>query len=452
MRRAHTPSKLFITTSIVALIGISCGDDSTTETGSALEAIKAAPSSLGVDQAADLVELWRVETPPGVTGTPVILGETAYFADWDGIVRSIDTSTGAKNWSTKLPIGVSASPTAAWGMLYVMDLGTVLHAIDLEDGTVQWSSKLDEQDGATGFSSPVAAGAMIVVGISGGAQGFVRGSIVAVEADTGVEIWRTWTDSGSANQGASVSVWSTAVVDDERQLAFIGTGNTNDAVMTDSGSSASHLANSILALDLSDGEVVWTYRFVELDRGRDFDVGARPNLFTIDGRDVVGVGAKLGDYAVFDRASGEMIWRVNLTTGSAIGGVMGVAAVDEGSLLVVSNSVPDFSSFSSHLFSLDLTTGTTEWETELDGINIAGASVANGVAYLGTSTPSPTDGSIYAIDTSDGSILWRLDPGTRVGSRIVPTGDVVLVGVGFGGVGGGFSGVDNGALIAFAAG
>jgi polyvinyl alcohol dehydrogenase (cytochrome) len=443
-------NRLLVSLSTLVLFAGGCGDEPTaTASGSAQDPATVHLTNIDATDAGGLVERWRIETPSGVTGTPVTIDQTTWFADWDGIVRSVDLATGDENWRTELPAAVSASPAIADGVLYVMDLAAVLHALDTTDGTRLWAAPLDAQPGATGFSSPAIAGDKILVGISGGPESFVRGSIVAVDASTGGEVWRTWTDTGSPNQGGQVSVWSTAVIDQERQLAFIGTGNTNNTVMTDTGSSESALGNSVLALDLADGDIVWSYRFVEKDRGRDFDVGAKPNLFAIDGREVVGVGAKAGDYAVLDRDTGDVIWRVELTTGSAIGGVMGVADVADDSVLVASNIMG--AGMRSELFSVEATTGAIRWQTGLDGLNIAGATVANGVVYVGTSGTHPDQGTIYAIDAADGSILWSHEPGTRVGSRVVPAGDdLILAGTGFGGVGGGFSGVDDGALIAFA--
>ena len=68
------------------------------------------------------------------------------------------------------------------------------------------------------------------------------------------------------------------------------------------------MTDSLLALELATGDVVWHRQFTAGDvftfwnmDGPDADIGAAPNLFRIGERDVVGVGDKAGHYVVFDR-------------------------------------------------------------------------------------------------------------------------------------------------------
>ncbi len=42
--------------------------------------------------------------------------------------------------------------------------------------------------------------------------------------------------------------------------------------------------------------------------GKDADVGASPNLWTSNGRDLVGAGDKAGVYHALDRDTGQVVW------------------------------------------------------------------------------------------------------------------------------------------------
>jgi polyvinyl alcohol dehydrogenase (cytochrome) len=94
------------------------------------------------------------------------------------------------------------------------------------------------------------------------------------------ELWRVYTTQNDATAGAGVSVWSSAAVDDQRKLVFIGTGQTYEQP-------ASPRGDSLIAIRYETGEVAWVHQFTAGDvftiagggPGPDADVGASPNLF-----------------------------------------------------------------------------------------------------------------------------------------------------------------------------
>ena len=76
--------------------------------------------------------------------------------------------------------------------------------------------------------------------------------------------------------GAGVSVWSSAAVDTERKLAFIGTGQTYEPP-------ASPKADAVVAINYETGTLEWFRQFTEddiytalmpLPQGPDADIGA----------------------------------------------------------------------------------------------------------------------------------------------------------------------------------
>jgi polyvinyl alcohol dehydrogenase (cytochrome) len=163
--------------------------------------------------------------------------------------------------------------------------------------------------------------------------------------------------------------------------------------------------------------------------GPDADVGAHPNLFTVDGRDLVGVGDKAGVYTALDRDSGEEVWRNEMTTGSRLGGVIGGGAYEDGVVFTASNVGDPVSQVPTNLvkvFAIDAATGDTLWEADLESSAFGAASVASGVVYQGT-----TDGVMHALDAETGDELWTAEPGGDIGGGPSIVDGVVYWGHGY---------------------
>jgi len=166
-------------------------------------------------------------------------------------------------------------------------------------------------------------------------------------------------------------------------------------------------------------------------QGPDADIGAAPNLFTIDGRDVVGVGDKAGVYAALDRDDGEVVWATQLPTGSHLGGIMTTAAYHDGVLYLASNQWTNLVDFHapgnvSTTFALDAATGDIRWQRALPSTVFGALTYANGVVYQPT-----IDGIVYAFDADDGTTLWSDAPGADLGSGVSVNNGTVFVPYGF---------------------
>ena len=240
--------------------------------------------------AGQLHELWRVSGTVGSTSTPAVYGNTVYFGAWDGSLRAVSAATGAPVWTRQLANSVvDDSPLVYGANVYAGDGLGNLHALNAKTGAPVWTRELDPHPNTRIFSSPVAVEDTIIVGVASVEIAIpkpdytFRGSIVGLDANTGVIKWRVYVTDNNAQSGAGVSVWSSAAVDPGRKLVFIGTGNTYEAP-------ASPRSDALMAIDYRDGTVKWVRQFTEGDvytifgtppQGPDADIGAAPNLFTI---------------------------------------------------------------------------------------------------------------------------------------------------------------------------
>ena len=388
-----------------------------------------------------LVPRWRVDVLSAVTSTPAVVGGVMYFGDWSGSFHARRTRDGREIWNRRLGSAIRPSPLVARDRVYVPESNGILHALRRDTGDVVWAAPLDTQPLLSIDSSPVLAGRTIVIGVASFEQGIkkadytFRGSVVGLDARSGHERWRVYTTENDATAGAGVSVWSSAAVDEARKLVFIGTGQTYEQP-------ASPRGDSLIAIHYETGAVAWVHQFTAGDvftvagggPGPDADVGASPNLFSIDGRDVVGVGQKNGLYHVLDRKSGKTVWETQLTGGSPLGGIMVTAAVDHGVIFVNSNKWRVFGIFSgtnspldtSSTFALDARDGHIRWETPMPAPMFSALTVANGVVYQGT-----IDGTVHALSAADGKRLWSDAPGGGIAGGFSISRGTLYVGHGF---------------------
>ena len=386
-----------------------------------------------------LQRLWSVEDLDGVTSTPAVVDGVVYVGDWSGALRAYDLEDGSEIWTAEVTAQVNDSPLVTDDTVYFADGTGFLHAVDRADGSERWSVELDSHEYANIYSSPMLAGDMLVIGVASTELATVakdytfRGAVVGLDPDSGAEQWRVYTTDDDENSGAGVSVWSTAAVDEGRGLIFIGTGNTYEEP-------AAPMSDALLAIDYATGGISWQRQFTEGDvyvifsdkpQGPDADVGAAPNLFTVSGQDVVGVGDKAGVYSVLDRETGDTVWATMLTDGSHLGGVMVTAAVDEAAIYLVSNLWEPGFEFGNPdnvgvLFALDAETGDIMWQQDLDRPAFGAMTTAGGVVYFGT-----IDGTLRAHATSDGAPLWTDFPGGDIGGGLTIANGTVVAGHGF---------------------
>ena len=400
-----------------------------------------AETQLSPDNVAQLAPRWRFDGLSAVTSTPAVVDGVVYFGDWSGVFHALRTSDGMELWNRKLGQRITPSPLVAGDRVYTSESNGTLFALNRATGETIWTATLDTQPRVSIDSSPALAGHVIVIGISSYETAVslpdytFRGSIVGLDVDTGRELWRVYTTQNDATSGAGVSVWSSAAIDDARQLIFIGTGQTYEQP-------ASPRGDSLIAIHSETGEVAWVHQFTKDDvftipaggPGPDADVGASPNLFSIGDRDVVGVGDKGGVYHVLDRDSGDTVWEASLTRGSPLGGIMVTAAVSDGVIYVNSNQWKAFGFVrtgmhspldTSTTFALDARDGMVLWQTPMPAPMFGALSVANGVVYHGT-----IDGTVHALSTQDGTELWHDKPGGDIGSGFSVVDGTLYVGRG----------------------
>lgn len=394
-----------------------------------------------------------------VRSQPAIVDGTAYFGGPDGKFYARDAKTGADKWTFDLTTvapgdrspAVWDGPSVSGGKIYFGDVRGYVYALDQRTGSLVWAKQVDAHPAATVTSSPIVHDGKVYVGTSSGENTggkdypccTFRGHLDALDANTGDLAWRyytvpepkqvgTWPSGAAKFEPSGVGVWSSPVIDAKTRTLYVGTGQNYTGSAGD--------FDTLLALDPRDGRVKWKNQVTKADTWRslcndpdpegycpglkdgsalDYDIGATPNIFTVNGRTLVGVGQKLGVYHVFDARTGEVVWRRQLGVPLPSGGISGIqwGSSYDGKRLYISTYFAD----PGKVFAVDPATGTVLWETPnpADGCTTGGAaahpeictlahgpavSTSPGLVYEGSN-----DGKLRAYSAKTGRVLWTFD-------------------------------------------
>ena len=138
-------------------------------------------------------------------------------------------------------------------------------ALDAMSGDVAWERAVaDYRAGYYMTMAPLIANGKVMVGPSGGERG-IRGFVMALDPDTGNEIWKSYTIPGPSEPGnntwpgdswgtGGAPIWITGSFDPELNLTYWGTGNPGPWI-GDARPGDNLYTNSVLAFDADTGEL-----------------------------------------------------------------------------------------------------------------------------------------------------------------------------------------------------
>jgi polyvinyl alcohol dehydrogenase (cytochrome) len=431
-----------------------------------LENTRFQPAAMAGLRAADVPRLklrWAFGFPGATLAVaqPTVAGGRVFVGSVAGTVYALDAVTGCTHWSyslgkTPARTAISMGPRAGGGWTaYVGDHTATVYALDAAQGALLWKTKVDDFWAARLTGAPALYAGRLYVPVSSHeeVQGSnakyecckFRGSVVALDAATGRQIWKTYTiaqearptrknRSGTQMWGpAGAAIWSAPTLDAKARLLYVATGNA----YTDPDPGA---GDAILALDLDTGKLRWSRQFTANDWytmgcrkadncldpvGPDFDFGASPILRTLrGGRRVLIAGQKSGMvWALDPDRSGEVLWSVRVGQGSALGGVQFGPAADEEVVYVAVSDVLGPTEKAGGLWALRLADGSKVWHTPAPSITCRpgargciGAQSAAVTAIPGVAFSGSIDGHLRAYDAAGGRIVWDFDT-----NRMFPT-------------------------------
>ena len=397
---------------------------------------------------------------------PAIVGESVFVGSASGRVYALGLEDGCQHWVFKADGGVRGGivvgPTSTGAAsttttaLFFGDQRATAYALDL-GGQLKWKKKLDDHRAARITGTPALHNGRLYVPVSSGEEATAgvatygcctfRGSIVALDAATGEQIWKTYTiadepkpttrnSAGTQLYGpAGGAVWSVPTVDAQTSTLFIATGDayTNPAAPT---------TDAVIALDMATGAVKWSRQITAKDAwnmacgsndprncpqdpGLDSDFGQPPMLVNLPGgRRILVLGQKSGVVHGLDPdAQGQVLWSTRIGNGGMLGGAEWGSATDGQNIYVPLSDLTfndrralgrgglDATS-GGGLFALRVADGVKVWETHpprCSGDNCSSSQSAPAALIPGVVFSGSIDGHLRAYATSNGAIMWDVD-------------------------------------------
>lgn len=267
-------------------------------------------SQINADNVGDLVPAWSFST--GVTeghqAPPMVNDGVMYITTPSNQLIALDAAKGHELWRyvRSLPDDLfqlhptNRGPALYGDKLYMATLDAHVVALDAKTGEVVWDVPVgDYTDGYYSTLAAMAANGKIITGVSGGEFG-IRGYALALDAETGEEVWRAYTIPAPGEPGHETwqgeswktgggSVWMTPNYDAETGLLYIGTGN-GGPWMPDTRPGDNLYTTSVIAVDIDSGEIKGHHQYHWNDAW-DWDEVSAPLLMDIerDGKQVKGI-------------------------------------------------------------------------------------------------------------------------------------------------------------------
>jgi polyvinyl alcohol dehydrogenase (cytochrome) len=386
---------------------------------------------------------------------PALAGGRLFVASENGEIHALDPKTGCTHWTVRARAGVrtalSVGPyKTAGGSGYAVFFGdgrANVYALDANTGRELWVRKVDDHKFAAITGAPTYHNGRLYVGVQGlneeGQGGRAqyecctfRGSVNALDANTGAEVWKRYTIDEAKPRGknkdgvpqwgpAGGGIWASPTVDPRRNMIYVATGNNY-------AEPSQKTTDAVMALDINTGTVKWVNQATPNDNwtlgcqpknaadsncpstlGPDFDFSASPSLVTVNGKDLLVLPQKSGmAYAMDPDREGATVWSYRIGQGSGLGGQWGGAADEKNAYFGVSDILTPNPG---GMRAVELATGKPVWsvgpQTKLcpesrtcRASQGAAVTVIPGAVFSGS-----LDGGMRAYSTVDGKILWTFD-------------------------------------------
>ena len=262
----------------------------------------------------------------GHQAPPIVNNGVMFVATPGNQVLALEAKTGNLLWRYKRPLPedlFNLHPTSRGvgllgDKLFFASGDAVLVALDVKTGKEVWTAKVaDYTKGYYTSIMPLVADGKVMMGTSGGETG-IRGFIAAYDAETGKEVWRTFTVPEPGQPGGETwpkgdqwktgggSVWVPGTYDPDTNLAFWGTGN-GGPWMGDQRPGDNLYTSSVVALDGKSGTIKGHFQYHQNDSW-DWDEVSPPILIDYQrgGRTIKGL---------VDVARDGYLWQLERTNG-----------------------------------------------------------------------------------------------------------------------------------------
>jgi len=401
------------------------------------------------DNVAKLGVAWssgKIDIPNGFEDTPIVVGDYMFVTTPKDHIIAYNATTGAKLWEYDYTVPATAYKTvccdtnnrgvAVYGSnIFFGTLDNHVLALDAATGKVVWDIAIEKS--GVGYSiseAPLVVNGKIIIGSGGGEYG-ARGFIVALDAGTGAQVWKTYTTPAENEPGGDTwpagayktgggAPWMTGTYDNQTNTLFWGAGNPGPWLAT-MRPGKNLYTDSVLALDPDTGALKWYYQYTANDTW-DYDGVNTPALTDVTYKGVahkaIVEANRNGLFYAIDRVTGKLIYAKFFVHDTSISGVKDGQAVGNDAV----RPALDKTIFTCPSFlggknwwpaAVDPDTNMAYVPTLHACMSMTGVPVsyAAGLPYLGETfqmKPDPASpgilGSFQAINLSTGKKMWEI--------------------------------------------
>ncbi|MGE0404762.1 MAG: PQQ-binding-like beta-propeller repeat protein [Candidatus Korobacteraceae bacterium] len=393
---------------------------------------------------------WAFGIPAAMSmyAQPSFFDGRVFVGSDNGHMYALDAASGCVYWSFQAKSGIRSAaaigPVAPGSSKYAAFFGDVhgnAYAVDAQNGELLWTVSTDAHPLARITAAPVLHERRVYVPVTvleeveSRSRNYAccsgRGALVALDAQTGKQIWKTYTiqetpgvikktSKGKEIFGPSgAGIWNTPTLDPKRRAIYFGTGNGFTGY--------SKTSDAILAVNMDTGKMLWTFQATKDDiwhsgcprteeqfatapedcaplvAAPDWDFSASPILAKrADGREMLVAGQKSGVVWGLDPEKGTLIWKFEQPEGRGRMGILFGGAADDQNAYFNSRG---------GIFAVQLSSGSEKWFTPIPaptgGMKSHPGASAAVSAIAGVAFSVGLDGMIRALGANDGKLLWE---------------------------------------------
>lgn len=337
---------------------------------------------------------WRYNISSPIRSSPVVVGDRLFVGADDGKMYCFDKHNGSLLWTYQtgkvVTQGIIDAATASYGKVFFGAKDHKLYALNGENGTLLWTH---------GFSNWVDNTPIVENGTVYACSQIIHSTtnwedvVCAFDESNGTIKWKT--DLGC-------DIRSSPAFHDN--VLFIGTG-------------VDHYVSwlgGLIAVDAQNGSILWRYYPGD---GRQWTT-VKTSPAVANGK--VYFGIMNGTLLCVSEGNGTEIWRC---TGNYL---QSSPTIYEGKVYITSSSGHQPVAISA----LDMETGRYLWNYSVRDIlnnptieRISSPAIANGILYVGS-----IDGYFYALNATDGTLIWDYNIKTPMESSPAVSDGLVYIG------------------------
>ncbi len=397
---------------------------------------------IGKDNVDNLDIKWRLNNTLEIQEPPLIVEDKGFVQDYGGNLISFDANTGNIIWKTE----TGGGPTMGLAfnkntILASTATNSTIVSINATDGSIIWRfEELGNPKLGYSIDAPPLVWKDYVIAGSGGSGlppgiGAVKGNITALNITNGDIMWNfetttgEWVQPGRTPPNGGATAWSGGSLDPETGLAYFPLGSASPNFNASTRQTPNLYSNHMIALNITNGKLVWATPFIShgavldvmVPDVHDWDTSWGSSISKVkleDGTEkkmVIGHD-KMGNVIAMDALTGEEIWWKTLGKQHRTN----VIPSPNGTGMIWSYGVYNYHAVDENTLYITATNRGLNFFT--DGIS------GHKIAPPDTIEQGLKNGTIYAIDLSNGNIKWQVQ--TDYPPRISPlvTNELVFTG------------------------